>query len=264
MKNRFKILLMALLSFSIVYSAAINEPTKIDIELLEAAKAGDVKLIEKLLKSGANLNATFASGSIIHYAAYFGQVQSIIALVAAKADVNMKSGIKNTPLHEAARASCIDVKAIEAVKLLIDLKADVNALNESGGSPLDFSYENSNTLQLLIAHNASIDCLRVDKWSPLLGAANWGKSESAKVLLDNDIDYNFNNEHNKTALRLVKERLADNWNFSIHKDLRRIKDTLIEYSNRKVNDVTEIIIHNIALPLPLAKIIAKLAFEIIG
>ena len=62
------------------------------------------------------------------------------ALIAAKADVNLKNTLGSTPLHFAAQEGCT-----ETLEALIAAGADVNARNEDGNTPLHLAALNGRT-----------------------------------------------------------------------------------------------------------------------
>ena len=65
-------------------------------------------------------------------AALAGQVESIKALIAAGADVQVINRGGDSPMHGAAFLGQID-----AIKLLVESDADLNARNSRGETPLD-------------------------------------------------------------------------------------------------------------------------------
>jgi hypothetical protein len=100
----------------------------------DAARAGDVKKVELLLKTQPNLIASKDEKygqTPLHVAAFNDRVDVAKLLLADHADVNAKAKNGSTPLHLAAAKGNKDM-----VDLLLASKADVNALDNDGWSPM--------------------------------------------------------------------------------------------------------------------------------
>jgi len=100
----------------------------------DAARAGDVKKVELLLKQQPSLVSSKdeAYGQTpLHVAALNDRLDVAKLLLANKADVNAKSNNGSTPLHLAAGKGNQDI-----VELLLAAKADVNAVDNEGWSPM--------------------------------------------------------------------------------------------------------------------------------
>jgi uncharacterized protein len=70
----------------------------------------------------------------LHVASVRGNMEEIVALVAAGADVNAPGDLSNTPLHEA-----VSQEHLHAIKFLLDNGASQNIKNEFGQTPLDIA-----------------------------------------------------------------------------------------------------------------------------
>ena len=124
---------------------------------------GHTPIVERLLDKGADVKATDANGETpLHDAATFGRIEVVTMLLAHKADVNALTPEEKTSLdyaidanvekviellqqnggktgaelsiHVAARRS--DKKAIQQH---LDNRVDVNLLDESGATPVDYA-----------------------------------------------------------------------------------------------------------------------------
>ncbi|CAE8605668.1 unnamed protein product, partial [Polarella glacialis] len=94
-----------------------------------ATQAHHVRLVELLLKAGANVNLQDAKGvTVLHVAVFEGHPQIVKLLLDADADTNIKDRHGQTPLFFApTRTIC---------QLLMDRQADVNVVNTKKQSPL--------------------------------------------------------------------------------------------------------------------------------
>jgi hypothetical protein len=100
----------------------------------EAAKEGDIKKVELLLKSQPDLISSKDDKygqTPLHFAAFNDRLDVAKLLLADKADVNAKAKNGSTPLHLAAAKGNKDM-----VELLLTNKADVNAVDNDGWSPM--------------------------------------------------------------------------------------------------------------------------------
>lgn len=86
---------------------------KLEIELREAAAAGDIEKMKSLIADGANVNANEDSHLLPLYAAIIeGQAEAVKFLIQQGANVNKTQAIDDTPLKAAVRAKRPDIFAI--------------------------------------------------------------------------------------------------------------------------------------------------------
>ncbi|XP_013391608.1 tankyrase-1 isoform X2 [Lingula anatina] len=144
-----------------------------DIQLLEAAKAGDMEVVKKLIGIHSNT-------------------------------VNCRDldGRHSTPLHFAAGYNRVAV-----VKFLLEHGADVHAKDKGGLVPLHnaCSYGHLEVTELLIQHGACVNVADLWKFTPLHEASAKGKFEIVKLLLKHGADPVKKNRDGHTPLDLVKE-----------------------------------------------------------
>ena len=76
----------------------------------------------------------FDEDTILHLASRWGNVNDVVELIAAGAEVNAVGDIGNTPLHEAANQLYVEV-----VNVLVNAGADTTIKNEFGQTPLDLA-----------------------------------------------------------------------------------------------------------------------------
>ena len=125
-------------------------------ELHKAAKAGDVAKLNRLIKAGADVNATSKGGwtpgwTPLHGAASEGHTDAVIAPLEAGADVNATSKGGWTPLRRAA-----DEGHTDAVIALLEAGADITMRTTSkkvGWTPLDVAKINKKWSVAVILEN---------------------------------------------------------------------------------------------------------------
>jgi hypothetical protein len=117
----------------------------------------------------------------IHEAARSGDVKTVETLLKAHPDLvsSKEEKFGQTPLHVAAFNNRIDV-----AKLLLANKADVNAQANNGATPLHLAAAkgNKDMVELLLASNANINAVDHDGWSPLHSAVTWGQKDVEDLL----------------------------------------------------------------------------------
>ena len=111
-------------------------------ELLEAVKAGDLAKVRALVERDPGIvNAKNPGGQTILFAAVsFGRLEIADYLVSQGADVNVRMSFHLTPLHVA----CLRNAPLALVRLLAEKGADVNAVAEYSGRPLDLALDSGN------------------------------------------------------------------------------------------------------------------------
>jgi tetratricopeptide (TPR) repeat protein len=116
-------------------SPTTRDPSK-DNELLEAAKAGDLSRVKKLLTTGADIRCTDPEfgATPLHWAAYKGHRRIVSLLLKRGADVNAKNNDGRTPLMFAAGFGHRQV-----AKLLVQYKADPTVKDKDGNTALDWA-----------------------------------------------------------------------------------------------------------------------------
>ena len=147
--------------------------------LLVAAESGDVAALTRLVARGADVNMTGAGGERpLHYAAGFGQLGALWALVKLGAELEAKM-LGATALHVAAQEG-----QVEALKVLAELGADKEAKNRQGATPLHLAAQEGGVeaVQVLVELGADIGARRDDGWTPLELSHHYGCREAAQVL----------------------------------------------------------------------------------
>ena len=114
-----------------------------------------IETMELLIDNGADVNMKRTDGAIaLHYAVWFGLKEKTEFLLSKGSDVKARDGDNNgaTPLHEAVMRSPNN----GIIELLITNKLDVNNMDDSGKTPLDWAikYDQPETADLLRKHGA--------------------------------------------------------------------------------------------------------------
>lgn len=158
--------------------------------LMTAAWMADAHVLERLLKAGADVNASNkASATALLYAATFADKAQL--LIASGADVRAKSALGNTALILAARKPGNS----RTVKRLLERGADVNAVNVFGSTALMAAAAagDVDSLRRLLDAGANIDAkpnMDVDGFifgggrTALMWATFLGNEPMAKRLLE--------------------------------------------------------------------------------
>ena len=102
------------------------------------------------------------------------------------------------------------------MKLLLANKADVNASNHNGATPLYVAAQNGHTevVKLLLANKADVNARHTDGRTPLWMAAQEGHTEVVKLLLANKADVN-----TRRGSRIFGEKPIDAARRNHHSDI---------------------------------------------
>jgi ankyrin repeat protein len=151
-------------------------------DIADAASRGDRAVVERLLKSGADVNAQQGDGATaLHWAAYRGDaaLTELLLKAGARADVANHNG--STPLWLAATSG--DAAVIRAL-----LKAGANA-NEQlplGRRPLMLAARSGqvDAVQALLEHGADVNASETERGTTaLMQAADQGHADVLKALI---------------------------------------------------------------------------------
>lgn len=117
------------------------------------------------------------------WAAKIGDRATVNHLIGKRTDVSAKSGEGWTPLMIAAEYSHVDI-----VKDLLASGADPNLKNKYGASALIFATatapaNNVEMIRALLAKGADVNIWYANSWTPLIWAADWGRTDIALELL---------------------------------------------------------------------------------
>jgi ankyrin repeat protein len=173
-----------------VAEVLINGGAKVDGDsppIFAAAGKGNLDLVRLLLKNGANPSA-FSSQHAgccgLHIAAEKNYVEVVRALLGAGVEVNIRSEKqKLTPLISAACCG-----SLEAVKVLIEAGADVDAQSSTGNTALMLAIDRGkiDVATTLISSKANLEIKGQKGWTALHNAASGGDKgyrEVAEALL---------------------------------------------------------------------------------
>jgi len=114
------------------------------------AEAGETQMVEKEIKSGANVNLQTVNGfTPLHKAVTSGKVEICQLLINAGADVNIGDVYNNTPLYYAIHRENIDL-----VKLFLYAGADPNIRSVLGNeTALDYAKRKGNAEIITLLEN---------------------------------------------------------------------------------------------------------------
>jgi uncharacterized protein len=155
-----------------------------DLDVFEAAAAGDCASLEARLASDATLaRAVSADGwPPLHLAAAFATPEAVSLLLEHGAHVHQLS---RNPMRNQALHACVSLGQSAAIaRLLIDSGADVNYVQTAGFTPLHSAAANGNRelIRLLVEAGARCDC-RCDRGkTPGDYARERGHSEAVELL----------------------------------------------------------------------------------
>jgi len=168
------------------------KPVDPDQSLLKAAEKGDLDALKEAISKGANVNCKQMCGSSpyskffawqtpLHYASREGNVLCVEYLLKSLADPNCRTKWSEiTPLHKAKFGGGGTLKCCQ---LLIEHKADVNAVDYEGARPIHRHCRPLVVLELLKS-KALIDVVDNERNTTLHKAASEGNVDLLKLLLE--------------------------------------------------------------------------------
>jgi ankyrin repeat protein len=164
-----------------------------------AARYSIAKICEMLIDTGYDVNGRtdtlFTPLILCCVRSDRDSVKVAKLLIESGADLATKDEIGNTVLHVACFQGAVDV-----VQLLIDAKADVNAQNHNGKTPLMNSVKNIEVAKLLIENGADLANKDNDGNTALYLACYESAVDVVKLLIDAKADVNAQNNDGMTPL----------------------------------------------------------------
>jgi ankyrin repeat protein len=180
-----KILYIIATSVALAAAGVSRAPTS---PIADAAMRGDVATVRALIARRADVNAAQGDGmTALHWAADRGDSAMTVELLRAKADVRPRTRIgAYTPLHIAARTGNPAV-----VRALLAAGGDVKATTTSGATPLHLAAAagNPDIVKALLAKGSDPNA-RESQWgqTPLIFAAEYGRAGAVQALLKGGAD----------------------------------------------------------------------------
>ncbi len=152
--------------------------------LAPKAKRCRPEAFEALFKREVDLGAkTEQHGTLLHRAVFENCPQIVKMFIEKGADVNAKATyLQQTPLHTAIREAKGDRDVL--IKQLLDHKADVNAPNGRGDTPLHYAVAFGETahVQMLVDAGAKLEVLNKENKTPLTLAKEQKETDKIKIL----------------------------------------------------------------------------------
>lgn len=189
------------------YGISLNEEGALGMTVLHcAAESGNGALMQSLIQRGADVYKNSRHGlSLLHCAFRSPEDTTETVQLALKfnSNVNVKCNFGQNALHAAAMHGNVNI-----AKLLIDHGADFNEKDVEKKSILHcacfVSTDAAPMVQLCVDLGLDVNAKMVKGQTPLHLAANSGKPQTAKTLLDNGANINAKDRAWFTALRLAR------------------------------------------------------------
>jgi uncharacterized protein len=152
------------------------------LDIFEAASLGRLDRLREMAHNSATVNSRSADGfTALHFACFFGQPESASLLIESGAAVDAVAANPTTvmPLHSAASA-----RNLEAVRLLLEHSAPVNARQQGGWAAIHAAAQNGDgaMVELLLKHHADPKLANDEGKTPAMVAREKGHEEIAVLL----------------------------------------------------------------------------------
>ena len=164
--------------------------------LHHAAGFGNLATMKLLLEHGADVNAGNKRKSTPLFWSLYDEAK-VRLLVGHGANVSARSIDGRTPIYQAASMP----NAVPVLRFLLDKGADPNAKTLNGMTPLiAASRSNIEAARLLIDRKAEVNGRNAAGGTALMAAAGTGRPETVRLLLEKGADPNFRTKRNESAL----------------------------------------------------------------
>ncbi|MBZ5550131.1 MAG: ankyrin repeat domain-containing protein [Acidobacteriia bacterium] len=155
---------------------------KKELDIFEAAGLGKLERLKDCARDSAAINSRSNDGfTALHFACYFGQPDAARLLIGKGASVDAVSGnpMKLMPLHSATSARNLD-----AVRLLLEHDAPINARQQGGWVPIHAAAQNGDRamVELMLKHGADPKLANNEGKTPAMVAREKGHVEIATLL----------------------------------------------------------------------------------
>jgi len=175
--------------------AAILQAQDASERFYQAIRNNDLASLQSLIKTGVNGKDQRGSTPLM-YAAAYGSLDAMRALLDAGAEVNANNAFDATPLMWCANN-------IDKVRLLVSKGADVNAKSKQGMTPLIIAAlqdGGSGVVKFLLEKGANVNARGTAEATALLAATNANDTATVRLLLNAGADANAKDLPGETAL----------------------------------------------------------------
>jgi len=163
----------------------------------------NLKIIELLLRYGANVNARTETGlTPLHYAVIDDNIEVVKILLDYKADINAVTSLNESAFYSSV---CHDME--EMIDFLID-KVDINIRDFEGQSPLHKAIETQNLKVACQIMDQGGDIDEVNKFGTnfLMMLCDAKKISKINILINKGADIHFENEEGVSAFKILKRK----------------------------------------------------------
>lgn len=192
LKNRKQVGTNLLQKNADIFSTNTNNNSPLSLALKYGGSVQDWLITSKTIRS------TDGSGNtVLHYAAEWGYIDSIISLKAKGADINAKNANGETCLFNAAKTDNPEV-----IQTVIDQGATIFERDNLGNTPLHTAvrWDAKESANKLLELGININSQNSAGKSPLAEAVIAGKEKVAEFLLENNADVNSSDTNGVTIL----------------------------------------------------------------
>ncbi|XP_042728727.1 ankyrin repeat, SAM and basic leucine zipper domain-containing protein 1 [Lagopus leucura] len=172
----------------------------------KALTSGDVLLIEELLNSGLNIEASIRFGwtPLMHAASVADD--AVVRLLLDRGANACFEIDKYTVLMAACAADASEKKILKTVELLLSRNVDPNLACRKQMTPLMYAARKGcpHVVSLLVAHGSHINAQDENGYSALIWAAHHGHKNVVFMLLELGADKNLQTKDKKTAAEIAK------------------------------------------------------------
>jgi ankyrin repeat protein len=154
-------------------------------DLISSARGGDVKEVERLIRSGVDLDSGDNRGrTALMWASYENRVEVVKLLIEAGADLDIRDNVGFTTLIWASFYN-----RIEVVKLLISAGANLNIRSDGGHTALIWaSYWNHVEVVKLLLENFADESILDNKGWSFYDHLNAENREIIKEIYPNEVE----------------------------------------------------------------------------
>jgi ankyrin repeat protein len=202
MTLRSRTFALALLTVSVVSTAAAAPDLRPGMSLIDAVKKGDVAAVKTMLAAKVDVNSTAPdSSTALHWAAETGNLEIANLLIGAGANANAATRYKITPLALASEKGNTAM-----IERLLEAGVDPNSTSEEGQTALMSASLNGrvDAIKMLLTHGAKVNATEPYKGqTALMWAAGNGNAPAAALLVEFGGDVHAKSKAGYTPLLLA-------------------------------------------------------------
>lgn len=164
---------------------------------------GNIEAVIMLLEAGADVNVPNIHGdTLLHFAVRYRDKDLVEVLWKYQPNVNISNQRGQTPIFDAIRT-----ESTKLIEMLLKREADINIKDKEGNTPLGTAIRyDKDSIQLLLRYRADVNATNRMGETPLFHTIEINDIQKMEILVNADANVNIQDVNGNTALHIATDK----------------------------------------------------------